>query len=112
MVIVCVSTAYQSSENTMFELRYARNYVDAETGLPKSIITVSLESMIRDWATDELKQLCDIQTAGGTMYIDMSTVVVNYPRNVADDRAFQVRGLIIDYEILLYRILPNFIGFI
>ena len=100
VVVICASPGYQNGDNTMFELRYARNYIDTETGRPKPIITVSLEGRIRNWATDEMKQLCDIQTAGGTMYLDLSTVVTNYPRNAADDRNFQVRSQIINYSTI------------
>ena len=101
VVLACVSSAYQSSDNTMFELRYARRFVDANSGLQKPIITVVLESRIISWANAELKQLCDIKNPGGTMYVDLSSVVANYPKNEVDARDFQVRR-IFDYMNILW----------
>ena len=90
VVLACVSTAYQIGDNTMFELRYARDYVDPETSLHKPVIAVCLEKSITRWGNDELKILCDIRSPGGTMYVDMSSVVTLYPKNEIDARNFQV----------------------
>ena len=90
VVIACVSPVYQASDNTMTDLRYARDYVDAESGLHKPVITVALEKDFMIWANDELKLLCDIQNSNSRMYVDLSSVVIHYPRNIADAKSFQV----------------------
>ena len=90
VVVACVSSAYQLANNTMFELKYARDYVDTQTGQRKPIVSVVLETNIQIWGNDELNLLCDIRTTGGTMYVDLSSVVTNYPTNESDARHFQV----------------------
>ena len=90
VVLACVSPAYQNSDYTIFELRHASKYVDAETGLHKPVITVVLEKDFVIWADDELKCLCDIQNPDSRMYVDLSSVAIHYPRNVADAKSFQV----------------------
>ena len=96
VMLACVSPAYQNSKNTMFELQYARNYIDAESGLRKPIITVVLEESVLTWASDDLKLLCDIRSFGGTMYVKLSSVAKNYPQNEADARVFHVSDYLID----------------
>ena len=95
VMLVCVSPAYQNSDNTMFELRYAHGYVDPESGQKKTIVTVVLEASLFQWGSDELKQLCDIRSPGGTMYVDLSSVVRSYPRDEAAARTFQASSSVV-----------------
>jgi serine/threonine protein kinase len=82
VVVACVSRHYQTRPNCMFELKEA-------TICNKPILLLSLESDLMSWASDELKQLCqlnknrnnstivdesDTTTARGSIVIDIGTV--------------------------------------
>ena len=95
VVLACVSPEYQIGDNTMFELRYARNCIDPESGLQKPLVTVVLEEKVLTWANAEVKLLCDIRSPGGTMYVNLSSVAKNYPNNEAAASVFHVSNYMI-----------------
>ena len=65
MVLACVNSTYQNRENCMFELREANR-------LNKPIISLVIEENPFQWASNELKKICEFQSK---MFVDISSVV-------------------------------------
>ena len=68
--LACLDSGYQQRPNCMLELKHAR----ASSQPPKPVVTIFLEEGPMDWASDDIKTLCDVQR---TMYVDFSSLAVD-----------------------------------
>ena len=66
VVVACVNSKYQSRPNCMFELTETIRMFPN-----KPIVTILTQSKPHEWATDQLKSLCNFEAK---MYVDIGAI--------------------------------------